>query len=458
MKTSPSVRCLKKYYISLVKPNEINMSLSDIIGMENEKNDIETAITFFNSLRLNTPTLQIKPYTRYLLTGRIGSGKSTLVLALAKTTNVPVIVLYASTFVAFPKKIIQILNKIFNIANSFKSGCIIHFKDFDSIDSLPDDKCNLFLNHFLLKISSIKNTVIFLSSSIINYELSAETPLSNIFNKVISVQPPALKAREELFKFYLKDYSSMLQDISYERLARATFGMFPIDILWIIQETFVSTQNKNLKKVSMDNFNETILKAEVGQSNLKLSEKERESTAYHESGHVIAAYYSNPNYVLNRVEITPRQSSLGLTKEEITEEKFSAFKHELYYQIIYLLGGMAAEKVTYGETTTGVVSDLAIVSTLVSLMFKSLGMNEELGPIIFEESIGFSSTELVNQLEYQMQKYIKESYDTTVSIIIQHREQLEALAKALLEKEVLQENEVKNILDSVSSNRQDTRN
>lgn len=441
------IRKLKKHYIQFYSPEEIEMNFLNLVGMEKEKETLKDAMFFFESLKKGV-NLKIQPHTRYSLFGELGSGKSSLVYALAKEANVPIIYAPTSAIIASAKKMINVIDLIFKVSSAFPGGCIIHFQEFTSTQSLQSNQLLLFYNHFLSKIEESKNTVIFLSTTSELLALPAGFLTPDKFSKCIALQHPPLKAREDLFKMYIQKYNLKLaKDVDINRLARNTFGMYPKDVAYTVKEVSLYASRKNLESISMRDFNEIILSTEAGESNLKLSEKERISTAYHEAGHVIAAYYSNPNYILGRVEITPRAFSLGLTKEESGEEKFCMFRHDYINELIYCLGGMAAEQVIYGETSSGVSSDLRAAATYLSAMFEKLGMDSDVGPIIYDPDFGFGSNEFLCKVEFAEQKFIKELYARTIGIIECHKDKLEALAKALLEHEVLLGSEIKEILD-----------
>lgn len=450
-KASRDITKLQKYYVSVTFPEKLTHGLDDLIGMESEKELVQDALMFLDNIEKFQENPVLSPHTRFILGGAPGSGKTTLVNALAKTAGVPLITVSMSAFGAFPKKIKTILNLIFGLAESMQNGCIILFNDYAAITTIGMNQMLFFHNHLISRVVNNKNSIIFLSTSADSLNAPAFYFEGNAFsqNKTITMQPPTMKTREELIISYFKKYQlSLAEDVSANKLAKNSFGMYPRDIEYIVRETMLYASRKGFDVVSAKDFNEVMLAMVAGEMHNTLTEKERISTAYHEAGHVIAAYYSNPEYILGRVEITPRAQSLGLTQEEAGEEKYGLFKHEFEYSIIYSLGGMAAEKVIYDETTTGVSADLLSANACVALMYQQLGMDENLGPIIFDDENGFCSDKFFYDAEVIMQSELKRLYNKTLDIIKSHRTQLEALTQALLKQEVLLGNEIKKVLDA----------
>lgn len=450
-KASRDIARLKKYYASVTFPEELVHGLDDLTGMESEREIVQDALKFLDNIEEFQSDPLLSPHTRFLLGGAPGSGKSILVNALAKTAGVPLITMSLSAFGAFPKKIKTILDLIFGLAESMPDGCIILLNDYSAVETIGTNQMMFFHNHLISKIVKNKNAIVFLSTAADGFKVPAFYFETNAFsqNKTITMQPPTLKTREELIKSYFKKYQlNLADDVSSDRLAKNTFGMYPKDIEYIVRETMLYVARKGHDIISAKDFNDVMLTMVAGEMHNKLTEKERISTAYHEAGHVIAAYYSNPDYILGRVEITPRAASLGLTQEEAGEEKHGLFKHEFEYSIIYSLGGMAAEKIIYGETTTGVSADLLSANACVALMYQQLGMDENLGPIVFDDENGFCSDKFFYDSEVIMQSELKRLYNQTLDIIKDHRIQLEALTQALLKQEVLLGNEIKKVLDA----------
>ena len=453
-KTAQATKALQKYYCRVNYPDELSETFDDLIGMENERETLKDALNFLRNIEEYQKNPLLSPHTRYLLAGAPGSGKTVLVNALAKTANVPIITVNMSVLVAYPKKIKSILNTVFDLAATMKDGCVMLFNSFPAINNFSPELLMFFHNHFISKVVEAQNAIVIISTANEPFSMPAFYFEDNAFsqNKSILMQAPILSTRQKLLEYYFEKFEVPLaKDVSSEQLARNTLGMYPKDLEYIVRETKLHVVRKGGIMVSAKDFNDVMLNMEAGELYNKLSENERRSTAYHEAGHVIAAYYSDPEYKLGRVEITPRSLSLGLTQEDAGEEKNCLFKHEMEFNIIYSLGGMAAEKLIYGESTSGVSSDLRHANIAAVLMYQNLGMSDELGPVIFDDDEGLTSDKLWHNSELIIQKELKRLYDVTFDIIKTYQPQLEALTKALMEHEVLMGNEIQAILDAVDA-------
>ena len=441
---------LQKHYIRITLPQDIGKKISDIIGMESEREELGDALEFLKHLKKYQHDPVHAPHSRFLMAGASGSGKTVLVAGVAKEANCPLITVdISNSFVSFFKKSEKLLNALFFVANSFSKGCVMHIQNLSALQGIPAERLMLFHSQLTQKIAESTNTVIVLSTIENEIRLPKAYFGPNAFyqNKVIQIMPPTLPTRKALFEEYFKMFDANLApDVSSERLARCTLGMYPKDIEFIVRETIHYSRRKHHESVSAKDFNDVMLAMEAGQTYNQMNEKERRSTAIHEAGHVIAAYYSNPDYILGRVEITPRAASLGLTQEEAGEEKFSMFESDCRKQIIYSFGGMAAEEYKYGETTSGVTADLSSASALALMMFQNFGMDSDIGPIAIDDDYGFCSEDIFKRTENVAREYLKRVYGETLEIIKTHALALEALAEGLLEHEVLMGDEIKKIL------------
>lgn len=451
VKINSKISYLEKHYIHITSPKEIAKKMSQLVGMENEREEFTDALRYIRNLKHYREDPVHAPHSRFLLAGAPGSGKTLLVSSLAKEARIPLITVDMSSFVSFPRRAKKLVDTIFDVAGSFTKGCVIHIQNYSAINALKAESLMLFHNQLTQKIANASNAIVVLSTIEQQIALPNAYFSPNVFskNKVIQIMPPTLKTRSALFEEYFEKYKPALSsDVSAERLARNTLGMYPKDIEFIVRETMLYAARKEQDVVTAKDFNEVMLALEAGHTYNQMSEKERLSTAYHEAGHVIAAYYSNPDYILGRVEITPRAASLGLTQEEAGEEKFSMFKSDCKKEIIYSLGGKAAEDLIYGENTTGVSADISSASSLALLMVQNFGMDKDIGPICIDDDLGFCSEKIFDLTESVAREYLKKVEEETFEIVKTHRKSLEALAKALMEHEVLMGDEIKQILIS----------
>lgn len=442
---------VEKLYATISFPEQIERGLSELIGFESEKELLKDPLIFFKSMKFYEENPQYCPHRFFFMKTNPFAGDKILLNGLAKTADVPIITFQSSMFNSLEvRPLIKCIDTLFDVTDAFKNGCIINFTEFSTLSVLEENIASLFFNHFVQRLEESANTVVFLSSNSDTISIPTIMAKENLFDtkNVIVMSPPSLDVREKLIERYFKFYNLPSDEDLIKRIARNTLGMFPKELQYVVKEAMLYAERHELSKVTFKEFNDVLLTIQAGSQCYKLSEKERISTAYHEAGHVVAAYYSDPDYILGRVEITPRSDSLGLTMQEIGEDKFSLFKHEIENTIIYSYGGMAAEKLIYGETSSGTAADIAAATTYADFMFSKFGMHPEIGPVFIHDEGGLYSEQINNELDNASQTFLKSMFEKTYQIIADHQKQLEALAKALLEREVLIGDEIKEVLDN----------
>lgn len=447
----------EKYHCKLLAPAQIKKTMQDLIGFENEKEVLQDALLFFEDLRddKEEEDSPVNPNSRFLLLGTTGSGKAELVEAVAKTASVCLLTVHGELFKQLKKQseIEKVINKIFNVANSFE-GLVLNFDDFEIVTSIPE--CEQIALQIAIRLQACNSIVAFLSTTIGgNTSSNIVYPFSlmgdNLFNinKSIVILPPTVETRKALFIKFFEEFNVKIDgdyEIYADRLAKQTFSMYPGNLEYFVKETVLYARKHKRDVLTYKDFNEVQLTIFAGSGYLKMTEKEKLSTAYHEVGHLIAGYYGNTEYVIGRVEITPRVASLGLTLEEVNDEKFSMFSKEIKQQIIYLLGDMAAEETIYGDTSSGVSSDLERANSYAIRIVSEWGMNKEIGPFIYNLEESITSEHFRRIFEEKIQALLKELYDVTLKIMEDHKDVLEAIAPVLVKNEVLLGDEIKEII------------
>lgn len=442
---------VEKLYATVVFPEDTKNRIKDIIGLENEKETLYDVSLFFKNMAYYEKYPHLCPNRYYLISSAIFDLHSELFDAIAKDANVPIITIRSSIFNTInSRNLIRSLDTIFKVANNFKNGCILNFEEYTTMLKLDESVIANFFAHFVKCLTESKNTVVFLSTFSKEIEVPPLLVQNNLFNmkKTVEFTSPTLEVREQLLASYFKTYCLPQDSELVKRVARNTLGMYPKQLEYVVRETRLYAARNEISEITFKEFNNILIAITAGEKCYKLSEKERIATAYHEAGHVIAAYYSNPDYILGRVEITPRSESLGLTMEEFGEDKYSQFYHEIRDMIIYSYGGMAAEKLIYDETTSGTTADIAAATSYALFMFSKFGMNAEIGPVLIDDEEGLFSEKINNELDDAVQAFLKEMFDETFKIVSEHKHQLEALAHALIMHEVLIGDEIKNVLDN----------
>ncbi len=447
---SRAKRCAKlnDMQIEVTFPEKISINFDNIYIPQNERQLLSDIVNYVSK---NT---SVKPHLGYCITGPVGIGKSSLTFALAKEANIPIISLDSIIFRTMESKnVAQTLELIFKTATQLKEdygACIITFQNLHEVNEMDDSA--FFYSALKKYIQNISDIFIFLLTP--ENELCVPVGLNenNFFATVISLTYPSLDIREKIFRDCIKRENIPVdENVSINRLAKDTIGETPLEIAYIVKEAYLFSRRQNHKTVTQEDFSETIMKRLAGEKNLKMTEKGKKIVAYHEAGHVIAGYFSNPEeYVLKRVEISPRNfGTLGLTAKDSDENKFSYFKEDYENSIIKSLGGFCAEEVIFSSHTSGVVEDLYFATVTANNMVKAYGMGESLGAVVIVKGVN-DSVVSTSTADVEIITIVNDLLKKTFELIDEHKNYLIALAEALLEKEVILGSEIKDIFESVS--------
>lgn len=435
-------------------PEEIEIDFEHVIGHQECKRELSLLLNFLqNSEEYNKQN--IFPYCKYLLVGRTGVGKSTLVFSIARAAKIPVFSVEPS-FYYNTENLLKGVEHLFHEINTNiekRGNCILLLKDIEYMNAIAPEVIQPFLEKLLSYFREMPQLVAFasLSTSVPGVEVPKLLIEKPAFNKVIQLEAPELKVREQILGEMLKEVH-IDENLNIHRLALDTYQMTTGEIKTLVYDAMLHCMQEGDIKVSYHDFAEVLAQSTFGYASEKLDEKERLATARHEAGHVIAGYFSSPDtYKVSKVEITPRSMYLGITQETVDESKKSFFRKDLENQIITCLGGMASEEYYYGKTTSGVENDLEQATSLAIQIFKVYGMSEEVGPICLLSDF-YKLEILEEEADILIQKFLKEMYKKAKALINWHSDALDALTKALLDNEVVYSEEVTEILERYQTN------
>ncbi|HAP66485.1 MAG TPA: cell division protein FtsH, partial [Nitrospinae bacterium] len=282
------------------------------------------------------------------------------------------------------------------------------------------------------------------------------------FDRQILVDRPDINGREEILKVHTKGVK-LSEGIDLRILAARTPGFAGADLANVVNEAALLAARRNKKSVEMNDFEEAINRSIAGLEKKRkvMSKKEQEIIAYHESGHALVAE-SVPNAdKVHRISIIPRGiSALGYTMQLPTEDRYLMTRSELLDRLAVLLGGRVAEETIFNEISTGAQNDLERATDIARSMVKEYGMSERLGPMTFErerralflEIGGMPKSEFSEEtakiIDEEVKKIITETYTRVKEIIVKKKDKLDILAKLLLEKEVIEGDELRKIINS----------
>jgi cell division protease FtsH len=251
----------------------------------------------------------------------------------------------------------------------------------------------------------------------------------------------------------------LADDVDLETLGAATIGLTGADIRNIVNEAALWAARHNKSQVEMADFEYARDKVLMGAKREEvLTEKEKEKTAYHEAGHTLLAWQLPGAYRVHKVTIVPRGRTLGVTQMLPSEDRVSMSEPELRDHLATLLGGRAAEKLIYDETTAGAENDLERATGLARRMVMNWGMSDRVGPVSYKlaDEDPFLGREMHQQRQFsehtlqlidaEVGRILREQSDRATQLLTEQRGQLEELAEALLAKEELDDNEIEAIL------------
>jgi len=279
------------------------------------------------------------------------------------------------------------------------------------------------------------------------------------FDRQIVVDSPDLKGREAIFKVHTRNVV-LARDVDLALLARRTPGFSGADIKNAVNEAALLAARRNKNAVEMSDFEEAIERVTAGpeRRSRAINEREKRIVAYHEAGHAVVMHFLKVCDPVHKVSILPRGRALGYTMHLPTEDRYLTTKSELLSRMAGLLGGRVAEELVFGDVNTGAQNDLERVTNIAHKMVCQFGMSEKLGPLTFglnENQIFLGrdfykdkdySEEIAFEIDKEIRHLVDECHAVARSILETHRDKLDALASALLEREVLQVEEVKSIL------------
>jgi cell division protease FtsH len=285
------------------------------------------------------------------------------------------------------------------------------------------------------------------------------------FDRNILVDRPDKNGREEILKVHLKDIK-VAKDLDVGALAGMTSGMVGADLANLVNEAALLAVRRNKKEAGMPEFEEAVERVVAGleKKNRLINPREREIVAYHEMGHAIVALSLPGTDPVQKISIIPRGiAALGYTMQTPTEDRFLMSKTELLNKIATLLGGRAAEEIVFEDISTGAHNDLARATDIARSMVKEYGMSAKVGQVYFarEKRNKFLNFPMEGAVEYseataelidsEVREIVNNQYSKAMEIIREKKEILGKGAKILLEKEKIEKEELKALVDVSST-------
>ena len=427
------------------------IKFDDVAGLDEEKEEMIEIVDF-----LKKPEKFKKMGARVpkgvLLYGKPGTGKTLIAKAIAGEADVPFISMSGSEFIEMYAGLgASRVRKLFEKARKL-APCIVFIDEIDAIGSRrtsnsgAETENNQTLNQLLVEMDgfSSEETIIVLAATNRPEMLDKALLRPGRFDRQITIPVPDLKGRLEILKIHARD-KKISDDVNLESIAEDTAGFTGAELENILNEAaIVATKNKHEDIENLD-IEEAVKKVTVGleKRGRVYSEKDKKLTAYHEAGHAVVSRYLPTQTNVKEISIIPRGVAGGYTMYKSDEDKYYISKTEMQEKLIALLGGRAAEKLVLNDISTGASNDIEVATKIARDMVTKYGMSDNLGPIDFQGKEPYEmqmfGENIGDKIGEEVKKLIDIAYSDALSLLQQHRDKLDMIAQALLEKEKINE-------------------
>jgi len=440
-----------------------NLSFKDVAGVEEAKNDLVEIVDF-----LKHPEKYQKMGARaprgVLLVGPAGVGKTLLAKAVAGEANVP---FYSMAGSEFMEMLVGVgasrVRDLFGTAK--KAGKAIIF--IDEIDAIGRARGGMdgghgereqTLNQILVEMDGFeKNTAVVVLAATNRGDLLDPALLRpGRFDRRVVLELPDLEARKEILKIHAKG-KPFNEDVNWENVAKGTVGFSGADLENMLNEAAIGAARENNTKITNKDLDNASLKVQLGAEKRRTQTDEDKSlTAYHEAGHAIVNYVEKLDPV-SKISIISRGSALGFTLIPPQKDVVHQTKSNLIKRMAMAMGGRAAEDLIFGDITTGASSDISHTTNIARDMVVEWGMSS-LGPINFGPQIDMNdwgkaymepariSDKMQGLVDKEIKKFVTEAFEEAKKVLEKNKDKLEKVAKALMEKESLDQEEFEELV------------
>jgi cell division protease FtsH len=443
------------------KGTKVNITFADVAGLDEAKVEVMEIVDFLKNPKKYT-NLGGKIPKGALLIGPPGTGKTLLAKAVAGEAQVPFFSLSGSDFVEmFVGVGASRVRDLFKQARE-KAPCIIFIDEIDAIGRargknamMSNDERESTLNQMLVEMDGFGTDVgiIVLAATNRPDVLDAALLRPGRFDRQISIDKPDLKGREDIFKVHLKPIK-ISSTLDIHKLAEQTPGFAGADIANVCNEAALIAARKNKEAVDMQDFQDAVDRVIGGleKKNKIISPEEKKIIAYHEAGHAICGWYLEHAYPLLKVTIVPRGTAALGYAQYTPKEQYLYNTDQLKDQICMTLGGRASEEIFFSKISTGAQNDLQQITRTAYAMVTVYGMNDKVGNISFYDpnsDAAFTkpySDDTAKLIDNEVRLLVDHAYERTKQLLTDKKEQVEKLANALLEREVLFQSDVEALI------------
>lgn len=446
---------------------KLKITFKDVAGAEEAKQELEEVVEFlkhpqkYNDLGAKIPK-------GVLLYGPPGTGKTLLAKAVAGEAGVPFFSISGSDFVEmFVGVGASRVRDLFDQAKK-SAPCIVFIDEIDAVGRQRGaglggghDEREQTLNQLLVEMDgfSANEGIIMIAATNRPDILDPALLRPGRFDRQIVVDRPDIKGRTEILKVHVKG-KPMGQDVNLDVIAQRTPGFTGADLSNLVNEAALLTARKDKKAINMPEMEEAAERVIMGpeRKSRVISDKEKRLTAYHEGGHTIVGMLLEHTDPVHKVTIIPRGRAGGYTLSLPKEDKYYATRSEMLDELKVLLGGRVAEALVLKEISSGASNDLQRATQLARQMICEYGMSENIGPVTFghrQDQVFLGrdiardkdySEEVAAEIDKEVRYFMEDAYAATEKLLSDNIDKLHVIAKALMEKETLEEEEINQLV------------
>src|SRR5215510_8427054 len=444
--------------------DDVKVSFEDVAGVDEAEEELKEIVEFLKTPRKYT-AIGGKIPKGVLLVGPPGTGKTLLARAVAGEAKVPFFSLSGSEFVGVGAARVR---DLFGQAEA-KAPCIVFIDELDALGKVriqtpmgSHEEREQTLNQLLAEMDGFdgRKGIIIMAATNRPEVLDPALLRPGRFDRQVLVDKPDVRGREDILRIHMKGVK-IADDVDLKVVAARTAGFAGADLANLVNEAALLAARNEKPAVGMKDFDSAIDRVIAGLEKKRvMSMKEREIVAYHESGHAIVASVLPGLDPVHKISIVQRGfGALGYTMQLPLEDRYLMTRRDLQNQLAVLLGGRTAEEIALGEISTGAQNDLQRATDIARAMVTEFGMSETLGAINYDgnkrsrfldipmpQERGLYGEETAQKIDAEIERILTDAHKTARTVLTENRDKLEAVTHRLLEVEVMEGDELRNLL------------